>query len=334
MMRSLFAGVSGLRVHQTKMDVIGNNIANVNTPGFKKSRTVFQEMLNQTVRGASSPQGNRGGTNPIQIGLGVNLGSIDVIHAPGSPQSTGKTLDMAIEGEGYFVVGEGSNRYYTRAGNFDFDGSNNLITSNGHYVLGWIADSENFQLQPDLSVINLSSLASKPINKATQNVEIGKNLDSRIPIQSGTSTFMAQISQEQINLVNPNDPSTYLSIQLPHDAVFDQNFSIGSIGYAALMANRDKWDFNPTTGELLLKDSSFPIDEIQSLNLGNSSVGSTFTLTLGTEKTDLITIGKTPDETARNIENALNNLNLGGGRTYVAVNGDGFKVQFTGGNIG
>src|SRR5690554_3516245 len=136
MMRSLFAGISGLKVHQTKMDVIGNNISNVNTPGYKKSRVTFQEMLNQTIRGASSPQGDRGGTNPTQIGLGVNLGSIDVIHSPGSPQSTGKTMDMSIEGEGFFVVSEGSNRFYTRAGNFDFDTSNTLITPNGLKVMG------------------------------------------------------------------------------------------------------------------------------------------------------------------------------------------------------
>ncbi|MDD4665239.1 MAG: flagellar hook-basal body complex protein, partial [Clostridia bacterium] len=107
MMRSLFAGVSGLKNHQTQMDVIGNNIANVNTIGFKKSRVVFQDMLSQTLRSAASSSTNRGGSNPVQVGLGMSLASIDVIHTTGSFQPTGKNTDISIEGEGFFMVGEG-----------------------------------------------------------------------------------------------------------------------------------------------------------------------------------------------------------------------------------
>jgi flagellar hook protein FlgE len=198
-------------------------------------------MLNQTVRGASSPQGERGGTNPTQIGLGVTLGSIDVIHAPGSPQSTGKTLDMAIEGEGYFVVGYGANRFYTRAGNFDFDLQNNLVTSNGYYVQGWVADSETFELvtgdPSQIRNINLGNLASKTINRATENISIGKNLDSRTIAQAGVSTYTPQISLATISAIDPSDPETYITIQLPQSAVFDENFSIGGITYETLIAN-------------------------------------------------------------------------------------------------
>ena len=121
MMRAMFAGVSGLKVHQTKMDVIGNNIANVNTYGFKASRATFQDLLNQTLQGATAPQAGRGGINPQQVGLGVQLASIDTLFSPGTPQGTGINTDLAIQNDGLFVVGDGQKKYYTRAGNFDFD---------------------------------------------------------------------------------------------------------------------------------------------------------------------------------------------------------------------
>jgi len=141
MMRSLFSGVSGLRNHQTRMDVIGNNIANVNTTGFKASRVNFQDILSQTIQGASAPQGNRGGTNPKQVGLGMGVASIDTIFTDGSYQTTGKQTDLAIQGQGFFVLSNGANKYYTRAGNFDFDEVGNyLVPGTGLKVMGWMAD--------------------------------------------------------------------------------------------------------------------------------------------------------------------------------------------------
>ncbi|MGB9839457.1 flagellar hook-basal body complex protein, partial [Thermovenabulum sp.] len=138
MMRSMFAGVTGLRNHQIKMDVIGNNIANVNTVGYKKSRVTFQEALAQTMRGASAPQNARGGTNPLQVGLGMTIGAIDTIHTPSSLETTGNMTDLAIEGDGFFVVTDGQERYYTRAGNFGFDEEGNFVnTSTGYKVMGW-----------------------------------------------------------------------------------------------------------------------------------------------------------------------------------------------------
>lgn len=189
MMRSLFAGVSGLKNHQTRMDVIGNNIANVNTIGYKKSRVTFQDMLSQTLRGASSPQGNRGGTNPMQVGLGMSLSSIDVIHTSGSPQSTGKNTDLAIEGDGFFILGCGSDVFYTRAGNFDFDEDKNFYnTSNGYIAKGVMADA-NGVIDPkgDIVNINLASQVSSP-PKATSTISYAKNLDSRASILSSTAS--------------------------------------------------------------------------------------------------------------------------------------------------
>lgn len=136
MLRSMYSGISGLKNFQTKLDVIGNNIANVNTFGFKKGRVVFQDIMSQQISGASGPANGRGGTNPKQVGLGSTLATIDTIHEGGSAQSTGRGLDLSISGDGYFVVLDGTAPYYTRAGNFYLDNAGNLVNSNGLFVSG------------------------------------------------------------------------------------------------------------------------------------------------------------------------------------------------------
>ena len=139
MMRSLFSGISGLRVHQTKMDVIGHNISNVNTIGYKASRVTFNEVFSQTAAGASpaNAESGRGGTNPMQIGLGVNIASIDKIMTQGAAQRTDNPFDLMIQGEGFFIVGDVSGQYFTRAGALNIDASGNLVTTNGMTVMGW-----------------------------------------------------------------------------------------------------------------------------------------------------------------------------------------------------
>lgn len=135
MLRSLMTGVSGVRGHQTLLDVVGNNIANVNTVGFKKSTVTFQDLLYQTSRGASSPQDNRGGINPMQVGLGVNIGAIETIHSQGQLQYTGNRTDMAIQGDGYYVMSDGGRTLYSRAGNFILDANGNIVQSGTGYML-------------------------------------------------------------------------------------------------------------------------------------------------------------------------------------------------------
>ncbi len=139
MMRSMFSGVSGLRVHQTRMDVIGNNIANVNTVGYKSTSAQFAESFSQVMRGAGSPQGGLGGTNPQQVGLGVQVSALDVNHNKGSAQRTDKPLDLMIDGGGFFCVTNDpnfENKYYTRAGNFTTDVFGNVVTPSGFKLLG------------------------------------------------------------------------------------------------------------------------------------------------------------------------------------------------------
>ncbi len=144
MLRSMYSGISGLRNFQTKLDVIGNNISNVNTYGFKKGRTIFKDLISQSVAGASGNTGTRGGVNPKQVGLGSQIAAIDTIHLGGSTQFTGNTLDMAISGDGFFQLAEFDEDLdpqinkieYTRAGNFYMDNLGYLVNGDGKYVVG------------------------------------------------------------------------------------------------------------------------------------------------------------------------------------------------------
>ncbi|BBW96683.1 flagellar basal body rod protein FlgG [Geobacillus sp. FSL W8-0032] len=138
MLRSMYSGIGAMRNFQTKLDVIGNNIANVNTYGFKKGRTIFKDLMSQTISGASAPGAGRGGTNPKQVGLGAQLAAIDTVHTQGSLQTTGRVLDLAISGDGFFVIGDssGNNRLYTRAGNFYLDSQGYIVNADGQYLLG------------------------------------------------------------------------------------------------------------------------------------------------------------------------------------------------------
>jgi flagellar hook protein FlgE len=137
MLRSLYAGISGLRSHQTMLDVTGNNIANVNTTAFKSSSTQFQDTLSQLTQGAGGPQQGVGGTNPAQVGLGVLVAGISTNFAQGSTQATGKAANLMISGDGFFVTRNGNQTSYTRAGDFDFDASGRLVSPDGSLVQGW-----------------------------------------------------------------------------------------------------------------------------------------------------------------------------------------------------
>ncbi|WP_136518500.1 flagellar hook protein FlgE [Cellulomonas telluris] len=140
MLRSLFSGISGLRSHQTMLDVTGNNIANVNTTGFKSSQIQFQDTLSQVVQNAGGAQPGTGGTNPAQVGLGVRVAGITTSFTQGASQLTGRSTDMMIQGDGFFVVRKGAEQFYTRAGSFDFDATGQMVLpGEGALVQGWAA---------------------------------------------------------------------------------------------------------------------------------------------------------------------------------------------------
>jgi flagellar hook protein FlgE len=156
MLRSMYSAISGMRGFQTKLDVIGNNIANVNTTGFKAGRVMFSDVLSQTMAGGSAPAGNLGGTNPKQIGLGSKVSSIDTIFTDGSLQNTNVPTDLAIQGNGFFVLDDGNGgQVYTRAGNFKLDANGNLVAANGMKVKGPSsipANAQSFSIAQDGTV--------------------------------------------------------------------------------------------------------------------------------------------------------------------------------------
>ena len=184
MMRSLFAGVSGLKAHQTRMDVIGNNIANVNTIGYKASRVTFQDVLYQTLRSASAPTATRGGTNPLQVGLGVQIGSIDVIHTPGSPMPTGVQSDLAISGNGFFVLLDGEKQLFTRAGAFTIDESGWLVApGSGLRVAGWNAVNGVVDTNQPIEAIRIAIGQTIPARATTEAVFAGNlNAVAGVPV--------------------------------------------------------------------------------------------------------------------------------------------------------
>ena len=175
MLRSMYSGISGLRTHQTMMDVVGNNIANVNTAGYKGSSTVFQDVLSQTLQGASAPRAGDGGTNPAQVGLGVKLGAISTNFAQGASQATGRATDMAIQGDGFFAVQQGAETLYTRAGSFNFDANGLLVTPSGASVLGWPANGGVVNPNGPLQPVRLPIGQTLPPSQ-TSAVRLGGNL--------------------------------------------------------------------------------------------------------------------------------------------------------------
>ncbi len=179
MMRAMFSSVSGLRNHQTWMDVIGNNIANADTVGFKASRVTFQESFVQQIAGASRPSSTLGGVNPMQIGSGVDIGSIDQLFTQGTLENTGQTLDLAIQGNSFFVLGQDANRGYTRAGNFQLDAMGHMVSpASGFNVQGVNADPfGNFPTTGAVGDIRLR-LGEKSPPKQTTSMMLSGNLDA------------------------------------------------------------------------------------------------------------------------------------------------------------
>lgn len=195
MLRSLFSGVSGMKSQQTKMDVIGNNIANATTTAFKSSRVMFKDMLSQTMQSASAPAATVadgvGGTNPKQAGLGVSIASIDTDMSQGALQPTGRSSDIAIQGNGFFIVNNveptvaapGYPRY-TRDGGFTLDASGNLVTSEGLHVLGAMGVSGT--MTPDLSVATAPALTDLKSIKIDLKDATGNKLKSFSIEKDGT----------------------------------------------------------------------------------------------------------------------------------------------------
>ncbi|MCU1574191.1 MAG: flagellar hook protein [Micrococcaceae bacterium] len=185
MLRSLYSGISGLRAHQTMLDVTGNNIANVNTQGFKASSVQFQDTLSQMTNGGSGPQPQDGGTNPAQIGLGVQVAGIRTNFAQGSSQATGKATDLMINGNGFFVVKQGGETLYTRSGALDQDGEGRLVTADGAILQGWAATNGTIPTGGPVGDLVLSNSSTAPASATTKT-----SVDGNLPDDAAVGTVL------------------------------------------------------------------------------------------------------------------------------------------------
>ncbi|WP_177528832.1 flagellar hook protein FlgE [uncultured Treponema sp.] len=318
MMRSLYAGVSGLQNHQTRMDVIGNNISNVNTYGFKRGRVSFQDMISQQINGAARPTEEVGGVNPKEVGLGMSVASIDTIFTQGNLQTTGVSTDLAIQGNGFFVLKNGDETFYSRAGVFGVDSEGTLVNpANGLRVQGWMAEDANGR-----QIVRTSAtptdivipVGQKDPPKATENVRYFCNLNKNTPEipenptadQLLEGTWQTEINiydtygnahQVQMNFSkvpgNPNQWNVSVNVD-PDNAEFTQT----RIGFGTTdgVANTYTLNFDNTGKLLSVADSagntSNPEGEIvlqASYNVADSNPDNagnpyrhTFSLSLGT----------------------------------------------------
>jgi len=248
MMRSMFAGVSGLRNHQIRMDTLGNNIANVNTVGFKASRVNFQEIFSQTIRGASSGDSDRGGTNPQQVGLGMTVSSIDALHTQGNLQVTGKMTDLAIQGNGLFLLRKSGGHVFTRSGAFDRDADGFLVNpASGLRVQGWVATNGLFPVKDES---NLSDI----------QIAVGQS----VPAQATTSVNYANnLSAEAVAGDSFESPvKVYDSLGRLHNVIvtFTKN------------ANPNEWDWQATEGGAPAGAGTITFDATGRVSLGGTGI--------------------------------------------------------------
>ena len=205
MLKSLFSGVSGLQSHQVAMDVESNNIANVNTVGFKYSRANFSDLLAQTKAIATAPQGELGGKNPVQVGLGSTISSMTRIFSQGSVQNSDKNTDVAIQGDGFFIISpDGGNTYkYTRSGDFKFDAAGNFVDNNGFIAQGWLRDSTTGVVDATAPItnINIPPGLTTPASP-TQNVVIKANLNSGPLVETFSPAYTVE-SGAPYSVANP-----------------------------------------------------------------------------------------------------------------------------------
>lgn len=269
MMRSLYAAVSGLRNHQTRMDVIGNNIANSNTIGFKAGRVTFKESLTQLIQSASRPPqgagGTTGGTNPVQVGLGMRIGSIDQVFTQGNLESTGIETDLAIQGPSFFAVSDGLRNFYTRAGNFAVDADGRLaMTSNGFVVQGRLASDG--VLTDQVGDIRLP-FGQKAPARATTEILLGGNLDAT-----------AEIGDERVTSITVTDSQGgphEIAITFTKTAVNEWDYAI-TVGDGAITAgaagtitfNDDGSLADPASSDLTFTPDGFGADQTITIGWG------------------------------------------------------------------
>ncbi len=257
MLRSLFSGISGLRAHQTMLDVTGNNIANVNTTGFKSSQIQFQDTLSQVLNNAGAAQDGQGGTNPAPVGLGVRVAGITTNFTQGASQMTGRSTDMMIQGDGFFVVRKGTETYYTRDGSFDFDSTGEMVLpGDGALVEGWAATNGVIDTNGPLTDLRVPA-GTLMAAQGTANADFEGNLDSTAAdgttITRSLTVYNATGEPSTLNLTFTKGAPTAGTWNLAATLVDAAGNTTATAGYnAGATAPNAAGDvtFDPTTGAL------------------------------------------------------------------------------------
>ena len=344
MMRSLYSGVSGLKVHQTGMDVIGNNIANVNTVGFKSQRTTFAELFYQTTQSASGPNAETqtGGQNAKQIGLGSNVAQISVnIKAEGGSQSTGNDTDLKINGQEFFIIQQSGTNYYTKAGNFTTDGYGNLVTGSGGYVMGYAAardDAGDFVLMTDelrpISLYGEEYLLTAPAQSTTANLTgninssdedftsdgLGYKTADLYLFDSLGNTYNVQFRIEQ-------DPDSTTGYSLSVNKIFNGTDEVTTMDVVFNGGDESiEIDFDPTEGTVV-SDPQFTISLVQD---GTTTPVDTFPEDVTVDLSALTNYGSEYSVVATRGDGTIDNLGAGkgvGNMISVAIQTDGKIVS-------
>ena len=318
MMRSLYSGVSGLQNHQTRMDVIGNNISNVNTTGFKRGRVNFQDMISQQIAGAAKPTEELGGVNPKDVGLGMTIATIEQVFTQGNLQTTGVSTDVAIQGNGFFILKNGDESFYTRNGAFGIDKDGTLVNpSNGMRVQGWMANEINGEMIVTTAATPtdlIIPVGSKDPAKATENVKFACNLNKNTPeilegasaadIQKGTwnteqeifdsfgNKHLLSVSFRRV-VGNPNQWEATVNVDVNNADYTHTRIGLGTTDGVAntFLVNFDNYgqllsvtdsagNLTPESGEIVLQ-ASYTVPEANADENGNP-YRQTFNINLGT----------------------------------------------------
>ena len=318
MMRSLYSGVSGLQNHQTRMDVIGNNISNVNTTGFKRGRVNFQDMISQQIAGAAKPTEELGGVNPKEVGRGMTIATIEQVFTQGNLQTTGVSTDVAIQGNGFFILKNGDESFYTRNGAFGIDKDGTLVNpSNGMRVQGWMANEINGEMIVTTAATPtdlIIPVGSKDPAKATENVKFACNLNKNTPeilegasaadIQKGTwnteqeifdsfgNKHLLSVSFRRV-VGNPNQWEATVNVDVNNADYTQTRIGLGTTDGVAntFLVNFDNYgqllsvtdsagNLTPESGEIVLQ-ASYTVPEANTDENGNP-YRQTFNINLGT----------------------------------------------------
>lgn len=281
MIQAVYSGISGMKVFKSSLDIIGNNVANVNTTAYKASRGTFKEMLSQTIMGASAPSGTTGGSNPSQIGLGVILGSVATDQSQGSMLPTGRATDVAIEGSGFFALGDGTRTSYTRDGSFALDANNNLVSaSTGLKVLGWTADKFTSQIDTTQPISAGSAieipLGGLSVARATSAISISGNLDASMavgdqaPVRFAIYDSLGLTHELRVVFSKSNTPAQW-DYQVYCDDAGAAPVAAGSIpfdskGYSTVQTIPLSMTFANTNGSVQPLEATINVEKISQLN--------------------------------------------------------------------